>query len=90
MVTAAAIVFAVNVFASILKRWVAPKFGRLGVQVTVFILAAIGALYASYHGQFPELKVWAEAALGVFSLSVAFYEVILSRLPVFKGGEVEE
>ncbi len=85
MITAASIVFAVNVLASILKRWIKPAWGTVGVQVSVFVLAILGALYATYNGTFPAVKELAEASLGVFSLSVAFYEVILSHIPMFKG-----
>ncbi len=88
MISAAALVFAVNILSSVLKKWVKPSFGKLGVQVTVFVLAAVGALYSTYNGSFPALKDWAVASLGVFSLSVAFYEVILSRISLFKGKKV--
>lgn len=90
MLTAAAVIFAVNILTSFIKRWVKPNWGNVGVQVVVFVLAVLGALYATYKGQFPELRVWAEATLGVFSLSVAFYEVILSHIPLFKGDTDEE
>ncbi len=85
MISAAALVFAVNVFSSVLKRWVKPAFGVVGVHVTVFILALIGALYVTYQGVFPDIATWVGTALAVFTLAVAFYEVILSHIPIFKG-----
>lgn len=82
MITGASVVLLVNVLATVLKKYVAPKFGRTGVQVTVFVLALIGAIYMNYGADY---KVYlAEAAL-VFSLAVTLYEVILNRLPFFKG-----
>lgn len=76
-----AIVFGVNVLSSVLKRWVAPKFGKIGVQITVFVLAFIAA-YIFLYGNYEQLL---NSTLAIFSVAVAFYEVILSRIPIFKG-----
>lgn len=85
MITTAAIVFAVNILASFLKRSITPKWGIIGTQVTVFILALIGALYYTFSGVYPGLQAWVVQGLEIFAISVAFYEVILSKIPVFKG-----
>lgn len=85
MLTAISVVFAVNVLTSFLKKFVFKKLGSGGVQITVFVLALIGALYMTYAGQFPTIKVWIESALGIFSFAVALYEVILNRIPAFRG-----
>lgn len=80
-----AIVFGVNVLTSILKRWIEPKFGKIGVQVTVFILALIAAVYLSYGKMIVGLSDVIAGAIGLFSLSVALYEVLLKHIGVFKG-----
>lgn len=81
----AAVAFAVNIITSCLKNYIYPKFGKFGVQVTAFVLAAIGAVYVTYSPQLPSLVHFVEAAGAIFSLSVAFYEVVLSRISWFKG-----
>lgn len=83
-----AIVFGITLLTSILKRWVIPKWGKFGVQVFVFILAAIAALYMTYSAGFPALTEIVEQAIKVFSLAVALYEVILKRFDFFKGQAV--
>lgn len=85
MLTTASIVFAVNVLSSILKRVVAPKWGTFGTQVVVFVLALIGALYFTLQGSFPGIVDWVKQGLQIFALAVTLYEVILSRIPLFKG-----
>lgn len=84
MLSGAAIIFIVNVFSSVLKLWVYPKYGKLGVQVMVFFLAVLGGTYYMYKHLVPGLEAFVVSVLGVFSLSVAFYEVILSHLDIFK------
>lgn len=82
-----ATVFAVNVLTSILKRWVEPRYGKIGVQVTVFLLSAVGAWYILYGKEIIELQNLMGAAIGVFSLSVSLYEVLLKHIGIFKGPE---
>lgn len=89
MVTATAIVFAVNVLTSILKRWIYPRFGALGVQATAFILAFIAAIYVTWKSAVPGLEAYVINGLMVFSLAVTFYEVVLSHLPVFKVAKLK-
>lgn len=85
MITAPAIIFAVNVFTSILKRWVAPKYGKVGVQVVAFTLALLGAAFISWKDAIPGLEAVVYNGIAIFSLAVAFYEVLLSYLPWFKA-----
>ena len=85
MLTGAAVIFLVNVVSSWLKRFVVPRFGRLGVQVLVFVAAAVGASFYTFKGQIAGIQEFLTSAFGIFSLSVAFYEVILSRFSWFKG-----
>ena len=82
MFTASAVVLVINVLTALLKKFVMPRFGRTGVQVVVFGLALVAAIYMNYGADY-QVYV-AEAAL-VFSVAVALYEVLLSRLPFFKG-----
>ena len=84
--TTTAIVFIINIFTSLLKRYVYPKYGKLGVQVLVFILAFIAAIYFKYgYG----VRVYVTEALILFSSAVAIYEVILSRISVFKQNDIK-
>ena len=85
--TELAVVFAVNVVGSFFKKVVAPKWGKTGVQVLVFVAAVLGALYVKHAQDLPSLKALVTETLAVFSLSVAFYEVILSRFSLFKRSE---
>jgi uncharacterized membrane protein len=81
MITAASIIsvgalaFLVNVLTSLVKNFIQPKFGSIGVQVFAFILALIGAFYILYG-----------AAGAIFSVAVAYYEVILNKISVFSVG----
>lgn len=90
-ISAAASAFAVTLLGSILKRWIYPKFGKFGVQVSIFILAAIAAWFVIYGQHIANLMTLATGALAIFSLSVTFYEVLLSRIDFFKvtTGNVE-
>lgn len=90
MVTTAVVVFAVNILASVLKRWIAPKWGKFGVQVTVFVLALIGAAYFEFGASVAGLQAWVEQGLILFASAVTVYEVILSHIPQFKGSTAPE
>jgi len=76
-----AIVFAVNVVSSFLKKYVYPKYGRLGVQALVFAVAVLGAVSFKYGSSY---EVIIQYILAIFVSSVALYEVILSRISWFK------
>ena len=76
--------FGINILTTIIKRWVYPTFGSFGVQVVAFAMATVGALYVTYGGQYPGLTHLVETAGMIFSTSVAFYEVVLKHLSVFK------
>lgn len=86
MFSAASLVIIVNVATALLKKFVMPKYGRVGVQVLVFALALAGAIYMNYGAAY---KVYVTDAAIVFSLAVALYEIILSRLSFFKGSSVK-
>ena len=82
--TTAAIVLLINVFSSLLKKFIYPRFGKLGVQVSVFVFALLGAFYVTSLANIEGVKVVVEYAIALFCLAVALYEVILSKLPIFK------
>lgn len=82
--TEAAIILGVNIVTSALKRFIVPKWGKVGVQVTVFVFALVGALYLKFEASVPGLKETLLTAIGIFSLAVSLYEVLWSRLPIFK------
>lgn len=84
------IVFAVNVLTAAIRRWIFPLWGRLGVQVIAFALAFVGALYYTYADAFPAFKTIILSALGIFSMAVAFYEVIFSRVEFFSSDTKKE
>jgi len=88
--TEIALVFLVNAITSVVKRWIFPKYGKFGVQVIAFALATIGAVYYTYHNEIPGLQNVVAAAISLFSLAVAFYEVILQYIPLFKGPAIEK
>ena len=87
LLTAAAITFLINVFTSLVKDWIYPKFGAFGVQIFVFILAIVGSLYVLYEGFYPGFKKTIEAAALIFSTAITFYEVLLKYIPWFKGNK---
>jgi len=76
-----AIVFAVNVVSSLLKKYVQPRFGKLGVQALVFATAVAITVYLTYGAS---VQTYVEQSLIIFVSSVALYEVILSRITWFK------
>jgi len=84
MITLGAITFAINVATSLLKKYVYPRYGKLGVQVFAFTCAVLAAIYVSYKDQFPGLETFFLAVLTIFSMSVAFYEVVLQNISWFK------
>jgi len=84
MISSVGIALLINVLTSIFKRFVYPKFGRIGVQIVVFILALIGAVYITYGQQIAELKTIVTSAITLFTTAVVFYEVILQYIPTFK------
>ncbi len=84
------LVFGINILTSIVKRWIYPKFGVVGTQVFGFVLAFIGALYWTYKAKIPGLENLITSAVALFALAVAFYEVILQHVPIFKGPSLEE
>ncbi len=88
-ISSVAIAFLVNVFTSVMKTWVYPRFGKFGVQVVAFIFAVIGAWYVLYGQNIASLENIVAATIALFTLAVTIYEVILQHIPSFKGTDPE-
>lgn len=84
MLTVSALAFLVNIGGAIFN-WTYKEAGRVWTQVIIFALALIAALWYLYQGLVPNLQSYLTAAVGVFCLAVAFYEVILGYFPAFSG-----
>ena len=84
MLTVSALAFLINVGTAVFN-WVFQKVGRVGTQVFIFALALAGAAYAQYGSAFPTFQNELAAAVILFSLAVAFYEVLLRYFPLFSG-----
>jgi len=86
MLTVAAIAFIVNLGGAVFN-WIFQKAGRVATQVFIFALALVAALYATYASDYPSIQQAVQTAIVIFSLAVAFYEVILKYFPAFSGPE---
>lgn len=84
MISITAITFAVNILTSLLKRWVYPKYGKIGVQASAFLLASLGAVYVTYSGEVAGLQEFVMNALALFTVTVTMYEVVFSKISWFK------
>jgi hypothetical protein len=84
MLTAAALAFLVNIGGAVFN-WVFKKVGRGVTQGVIFALALIAAVYWQYGSAFPTLQNYISVAVVIFSMAVAFYEVILRYFPTFSG-----
>lgn len=84
ILSAGALVLAINVLTSVVKRWIAP-LGTLAVHIFAFALATVGALYFLYGGQYPGIVHLAQTGALIFSTAVAFYEVVLQHVSIFKN-----
>lgn len=71
-----------NIVAQALKGVVAPKYGALGVQVTVGVLATIGAIvwYVAL-GNAAVMSALVEA-VKIAAYAITFYEVILKNINI--------
>jgi hypothetical protein len=84
MLTAAALAFLVNIGGAVFN-WVFKKVGRIGTQVVIFALALLAAAYYQYSVDYPDVVATVQSAVVLFSIAVAFYEVVLNRFPIFSG-----
>lgn len=79
-----ALVVAVNLFTSLTKTYIVPRWGKTGVQVIVAFFALLAALYLTYQEFIPGLKVFLATSVAIFSLAVSLYEVLWSKLSPIK------
>ncbi len=86
MLTAAGLAFLVNIGGAIFN-WIYKKAGRFTTQCVIFALALLAALWFQYSAGYPQLQGILTSAVVLFSMAVAFYEVILGYFPVFSGPE---
>lgn len=81
--------FLVNVVGSFFKNYVFPRWGKLGVQVIVFLAALIAATYYAYVQDIPTIAHIVQVAAGIFAAAITLYEVLLSYFPFFKSTDVK-
>jgi hypothetical protein len=74
------IAFGSSVITSFVKRYIEPKFGKIGVQVLVFLLVILGVFIWRYISAIPEWKDIALKSLETLAYSIGMYEVVLKRL----------
>lgn len=79
------IVFAVALLAQVLKKWIAPRFGDLGIHVTVFVIAIAGAVGYNLYQSVPAFQAVVSEAIRTLAFAVALYELILKRLGFSKA-----
>lgn len=77
-------VFFINLFTSLMKRYVMPRFGATGVRVVVFLLAFGYSVYHFYGDKFPGVVAFTKATLLVFAFAITAYEAALQYIPFFK------
>lgn len=85
MLTATALAFAVNIGGAVFN-WVFQRVGRVWTQVAIFALAVLAAIYYQYSTDFPGIVNLVQVSVVIFSMAVAFYEVLLKQIAsVFSG-----
>lgn len=80
MFTPIAITFLINAATQILKRFVIPRFGEIGVHVILFVLSLAGAAYFMWLKDIPGIQNALLIAVQFFCLGIAIYEVFLKKL----------
>lgn len=83
------IALAVNVFTALLKKYVEPKFGKLGVQAVVFLLALVGAVGYAFYLKNVAFQAVVLEALRTITYAITIYEIILKRISFFGGSVVK-
>lgn len=88
MLTAASLAFIVNIGGAVFN-WIFRKAGRRVTQIVIFLIALFAATYYQYGAQFPVFQSAVAGAIVLFSMAVAFYEVLLKYFPLFAGPQEE-
>jgi len=77
-------VFLINLFTSMMKRYVIPRFGDTGVHVVVFALAFLYSIYHFYGDLFPGVVTFIKETIKIAVYAIAAYELLLKNIPMFK------
>lgn len=76
----ALIVLGIVVLTQVIKRYVQPKFGTIGVHVLVLVLALIGVAIYNQTLADPNFAEFVTKTLQYLASAIAAYEVIIKRL----------
>lgn len=76
-----------NLLSQFLKKYVAPKYGELGVQFSVFFVACLVAGGYMAYEKIEGVKQFFLTAGAFFASAMVFYELILKRLKNVKSTE---
>ena len=83
MITGTVSVLVISFLAQILKKWVRPKWGRFGIQVSVFVLAVLATIVSNLIQSNPLFAEWFGNGITLLAASIASYEILLKKiLPV--------
>lgn len=74
----------INLFTTLIKKYIKPKFGDLGVQAIVLVLAVIAAAILYLYNQNEGLQIFVKQAGIIFASAIAIYSVLLSKIGIFK------
>lgn len=78
-------ILGINVLTSFLKKYIYPKFGKVGVQFTLFILCFIGATLWSLKEKYASIGAFFATGMAIFMMAISLYEVVLQYFPIFKN-----
>lgn len=70
--------FLTMALTQIIKRWIQPRWGTLGVHAFVLAIAIIIAV-AQWYSQFIPSQVL-EAIFAIYALAVGWYEILVKRV----------
>jgi heme A synthase len=82
----ALIIIAISLATSILKKFIVPKFGEIGVHITIFLIALIGTGVYTYGSANPSFMEVIQSALAFLIATVGVYEILLKKINFFKKG----
>lgn len=80
-----ATIIAVNLVTSFFKKNIYPKWGKTGVQFILLVASALAAVVWSLAKNFFLWEEFLNQIIGIFAISMAVYEVLLSKFDLFKG-----
>ena len=80
MITGTVSVLVISFLAQILKKWVRPKWGRFGIQVSVFVLAVLATIVSNLIQSNPLFAEWFGNGITLLAASIASYEILLKKV----------